>query len=29
MENYLLGIGIGLVLINVIFFNVSMWEGAY
>ena len=29
MENYLLGIGIGLVLINVIFFNVSMWVGAY
>ena len=29
MENYLLGIGIGLVLINVIFFNVSMWEGVY
>lgn len=29
MENYLLGIGIGLVLINVIYFNVSMWEGAY
>jgi len=29
MENYLLGIGLGLVLINVIYFNVSMWEGAY
>lgn len=29
MNNYLLGIGIGLVLINVIYFNVSMWEGAY
>lgn len=29
MGNYLLGIGLGLVLINVIYFNVSMWEGAY
>ena len=29
MNSYLLGIGIGLVLINVIYFNVSMWEGAY
>ncbi len=27
--NYFLGIGIGIVLINVVYINVCMWEGAY
>lgn len=27
--NYFLGIGIGIVLVNIVYLNVCMWDGGY